>query len=124
RAGLSCPRARSGPKRTIARSMIGVLETDQRLRGGIMRGSSERALVRARHTLRTSLWLVAATLVVATLAGSGVASGSTSQEGGADVGVALAALPPNVSPGQLLNFKPTVTNAGPEDATGVQLSET
>ena len=89
-----------------------------------MRGSSERALVRARHTLRTSLWLFAATLVVATLAGSGVASGSTSQEGGADVGVALAALPPNVSPGQLLNFKPTVTNAGPEDATGVQLSET
>jgi uncharacterized repeat protein (TIGR01451 family) len=88
-----------------------------------MRGSSERALVRARHTLRTSLWLFAATLVVATLAGSGVASGSTSQEGGADVGVALAALPPNVSPGQLVNFKPTVTNAGPEDATGVQLSE-
>jgi uncharacterized repeat protein (TIGR01451 family) len=89
-----------------------------------MRGSSKATSVRARHTFRTSLWLFAATLVVATLAGSGVASGSTTQEGGADVGVVLAALPPNVSPGQLLNFKPTVTNAGPEDATGVQLSET
>jgi uncharacterized repeat protein (TIGR01451 family) len=88
-----------------------------------MRGSSKRAFVHARRTFRTSLWLFAATLAVATLAGSGVASGSTSQEG-ADVGVALAALPPDVSPGQLLNFKPTITNAGPEDATGVQLSET
>jgi uncharacterized repeat protein (TIGR01451 family) len=68
--------------------------------------------------------LFAAALVVATLAGSGVASGSTSQEGDADVGVVLAALPPNISPGQLLNFQPTVTNAGPDDATGVQLFET
>jgi uncharacterized repeat protein (TIGR01451 family) len=89
-----------------------------------MRGSSARAFVHARGTFRTSLWLLAATLVIATLAGSGVASGSTSQEGSADVGVVLAALPPNVSPGQLLNFKPTITNAGPDDATGVQLSET
>jgi uncharacterized repeat protein (TIGR01451 family) len=88
-----------------------------------MRGSSKRAFVHARRTFRTSLWLFAATLAVATLAGSGVASGSTSQEG-ADVGVALAALPHDVSPGQLLNFQPTITNAGPEDATGVQLSET
>jgi uncharacterized repeat protein (TIGR01451 family) len=88
-----------------------------------MRGSSKRAFVYARRRVGTSIWLFAATLVVAALAGSGVASGSTSQEG-ADVGVALAALPPNVSPGQLLNFKPTITNAGPDDATGVQLSET
>src|SRR5690242_16939730 len=101
--------------------MIRVLETSNVFGGGIMRASSGR-LVRARNTSRTSLWLFAATLVVATLAGSGVASGSTSQEGGADVGVVLAALPPSVSPGQLLNFQPTVTNAGPEDATGVQLS--
>lgn len=89
-----------------------------------MRGSFERAFVRARHTFRTSLWLFAATLVVATLAGSGVASGSTAGDGSADVGVTLAANPAAVSPGQLLNFQPTITNAGPDDATGVQLSET
>lgn len=89
-----------------------------------MRGSSKRAFVHARRRIGTSMWLFSATLVVATLAGSGVASGSTSGEGGADVGVVLAALPPNVSPGQLNNFQPTITNAGPEDATGVQLSET
>lgn len=89
-----------------------------------MRGSSERALVRARRSLRTSIWLFSATLVVATLAGSGIASGSTSQEGSADVGVALAALPHDVSPGQLLNFQPVITNGGPDGATGVQLSET
>jgi uncharacterized repeat protein (TIGR01451 family) len=70
------------------------------------------------------LWLFAATLVIATLAGSGVASGSTAGEGSADVGVTLAANPANVSPGQLLNFQPTITNDGPDSATDVQLSET
>jgi uncharacterized repeat protein (TIGR01451 family) len=90
-----------------------------------MRGSSSKAtFARACRTFRTTLWLFAATLVIATLAGSGVASGSTAADGSADVGVVLAALPPNVSPGQLLNFQPTITNAGPDDATGVQLSET
>ena len=89
-----------------------------------MRGSSERAFVHARRTLSTSLWLFAATLIVATLAGSGVASGSTAGDGSADVGVTLAANPSGVSPGQLLNFQPTVTNTGPDDATGVQLFET
>src|SRR5262249_20616551 len=87
----------------------------------LMRGSSKPTFVRARRTFRTSFWLFAATLVVATLVGSGVASGSTAADGSADVGVGLAALPPNVSPGQLLNFKPTITNAGPDDATGVVL---